>query len=147
MILNSNLTIIHQKENFKFEKKIKNMTISLKKMTILPILVLILGISNLYSQSENEKINALIAQKRVFNKKNKNSVVFKIQLYNGNEEEAYRIKSNFNFEFPDYTTQIQYKSPEWKTQVGNFTTRLEADKVLNIIKEKFSGAIVLEDKI
>jgi len=40
-----------------------------------------------------------------------------------------------------------YKSPEWKTQVGNFTTRLEADRILNIISEKFTGAIVLEDKI
>jgi hypothetical protein len=147
MILNSNLAIIHQKENFKFEKKIIIMTVSLKKMTFLPIMVFILGISNLYSQSESDKINTLITQKREFNKKNKNSVVYKIQLYNGNEEEAYQIKSNFNLEFPDYTTHIQYKSPEWKTQIGNFTTRLEADKVLNIIKEKFSGAIVLEDKI
>ena len=89
----------------------------------------------------------MIAQKKAYNKKNKNSTVYKIQLYNGNEQEAYQIKSNFNTSFPDYNVRIIYKSPEWKTQVGNFNTRLEADRILNIISEIFSGAIVLEDKI
>jgi len=123
------------------------MTILSKRLFIATLLTLSLGITNSYSQSEPEKINNLIEQKREFNKKNKNSVVYKIQLYNGNEAQAYKIKLNFNAEFPDYTTEIKYKSPEWKTQVGNFMTRLEADKVLNIINSKFSGAIVLEDKI
>ena len=123
------------------------MTISLKKIFYLSFLALVLSFTNSYSQSENEKINTLVAQKRAFNKKNKNSVVYKIQLYNGNEAQAYKIKLNFNAEFPNYSTTIKYKSPEWKTQVGNFMTRLEADKVLNIINSKFSGAIVLEDKI
>ena len=123
------------------------MTISLKKIFYLSFLALLLSFTNSYSQSENEKINNLLAQKRAFNKKNKNSVVYKIQLYNGNEAQAYKIKLNFNAEFPNYSTTIKYKSPEWKTQVGNFMTRLEADKVLNIINSKFSGAIVLEDKI
>jgi hypothetical protein len=123
------------------------MTISSKKIFFLPFLALLLSFTNSYSQSEPEKINNLIEQKREFNKKNKNSVVYKIQLYNGNETQAYKIRLNFMAEFPDYSTTIKYKSPEWKTQVGNFMTRLEADKVLNIINSKFSGAIVLEDKI
>jgi len=123
------------------------MIISLKRIYFTTFLLLLLSSENLYSQSENEKISNLIEQKRAFNKKNKSSIVYKIQLYNGNETEAYEIKLNFNTSFPEYKTKIIYKSPEWKTQVGNFTTRLEADRVLNIIKEKFAGAIVLEDKI
>jgi hypothetical protein len=123
------------------------MTIALNKITILPFLLLFLGISNLQAQSETEKINNLIIQKREFNKENKNSIVFKIQLYNGNETEAYKIRGKFRTEFPDYRTFIQYKSPEWKTQVGVFNTKLDADKVLSIILEKFPTAIVLEDKI
>ncbi|MBL4938938.1 MAG: SPOR domain-containing protein [Lutibacter sp.] len=120
------------------------MIISLKKIFFIAILF---TIANSYSQSENEKIDTLIEQKRTFNQQNKNSVVYKIQLYNGLEIEAYKIKLNFEVAFPDYKTKIIYKSPEWKTQVGNFSTRLEADRILNIIKAKFLGAIVLEDKI
>jgi len=48
--------------------------------------------------------------------------------------------------FPEYSTTIKYKSPEWKTQVGPFKTRLEADRTLLTIKENYSGAIVIEDK-
>jgi len=123
------------------------MGISSKNLFFVTFLALLLSITNSYSQSESEKINNLIKQKKEFNKKNKTSTVYKIQLYNGNETEAYKIKRNFNAAFPEYKTKIKYKSPEWKTQVGDFNTRLEADRVLNIIQDKFSGAIVLEDKI
>jgi len=63
------------------------------------------------------------------------------------EDESYEIKRNFEASFPDYKVKVVYNKPEFKTQVGQFKTRLEADKVLIIIKEKFNGAIVLEDKI
>ena len=63
---------------------------------IIPLFFAIfLSITNSYSQSENEKINTLIEQKKAFNKTNKNIIVFKIQIYNGNETQAYAIKSNF----------------------------------------------------
>jgi hypothetical protein len=118
-----------------------------KKVLFLLIFTFFTSISISYAQSENEKIDDLIEQKRTYNKNNKSSVVYKIQLYNGNEEEAYKIRRNFNTSYPEYKTTIIYKPPEWKTQVGNFKTRLEADRALNIIKEKFAGAIVLLDKI
>lgn len=116
--------------------------------TILPLLFTIfLSITNSYSQSENEKINTLIEQKKSFNKTNKNIIVFKIQIYNGNETQAYAIKRSFESDFPEYRTKIKYDNPEFKTHAGNFRTRLEADRALNTIKLKYSGAIVLEEKI
>jgi len=118
-----------------------------KRILLLLIFTFFTSISISYAQSENKKIDDLIEQKRTYNKNNKSSVVYKIQLYNGNEEEAYKIRRNFNTSYPEYKTTIIYKPPEWKTQVGNFKTRLEADRALNIIKKKFAGAIVLLDKI
>ena len=132
---------------YKFEKNKIIMNILSKKILIGAFLMLLLNISYSYAQSENEKIANLIEQKRSFNKQNKNSTIFKIQLYNGSESQAYKIRNDFQSLFPEYDTNIIYKSPEWKTQVGNFETRLEADRVFLIIKEKFFGAIVLEDKI
>ncbi|AMC11659.1 hypothetical protein Lupro_10445 [Lutibacter profundi] len=119
----------------------------IKKLMLLGFMTFFLNITNSYAQGESQNINNLIKQKKEFNKKNKNSIVYKIQLYNGNETQAYKIKRNFSNSFPEYKVKIIYKSPEWKTQVGNFTTRLEADRVLLVIKENYSGAIVLEDKI
>jgi len=73
------------------------MIISLKRIYFTTFLLLLLSSENLYSQSENEKISNLIEQKRAFNKKNKSSIVYKIQLYNGNETEAYEIKAKFQY--------------------------------------------------
>jgi len=115
---------------------------------IIPIFfVVFLSITNSFSQSENDKINTLIEQKKTFNKINKNTIVFKIQIYNGNETQAYAIKRSFETDFPEYRTKIIYKTPEWKTHAGNFRTRLEADRALNAVKQKYAGAIVLEEKI
>ena len=103
--------------------------------------------SDLYAQNESAQIDSLIVNKRAYNKVTKNSVVYKIQLYNGNETDAYKTKQHFEKIFSEYDVKILYKSPEWKTQVGDFKTRLEADRVLLTIKQKFAGAIVLQDKI
>lgn len=118
-----------------------------KNIFLFSICVLFLGLANGQAQSEDEKINDLIAQKIAFNKKNKSSVVYKIQLYNGNEQEAYKKKKEFIAIYPEYSIDVIYNAPEWKTQVGKFKTRLEADKILNIINADYAGAIVLEDKI
>ena len=118
-----------------------------KNILLTLFITVLLGITNSFAQSESSEINSLVEQKREFNKKNKSSVVYKIQLYNGDEEESYLIERNFKKDFPDYKVKVVYDDPEFKTQVGDFKTRLEADKILIIIKEEFAGAIVLEDKI
>ena len=117
------------------------------KLIILLFIATFLSTNNVFSQSENEKISALIEQKKEFNKSNKNIFVFKIQRYNVNETQAYAIKRNFETDFPEYRTKIIYKTPEWKTHAGNFRTRLEADRALNLVKLKYAGALVLQEKI
>ena len=117
------------------------------KLIILLFFAAFLSTNKVFSQSENEKINALIEQKKAFNKTNKNILVFKIQLYNGNETQAYAVKRNFEADFPEYRVKVKYDNPEFKTHAGNFRTRLEADRALNIVKLKYAGAIVLEEKI
>jgi hypothetical protein len=106
-----------------------------------------IGIATSFAQSTTETIDVLIIQKQNYNKEHKNSTVFKVQIYNGIEDDAYKMERNFKLEFPNYKVTVVYNKPEFKTQVGYFKTRLEADRALKIIKEKFAGAIVLEDKI
>ena len=128
-------------------KKIKIMKFLTEKKHIGLLLALLITSGVAFAQNEADKIENLISQKRNYNQQNKNTLVYKIQLYNGAESEAYKIRSNFRSAFPEYKTTIIYRQPEWKTQVGNFETKLEADRVLLLIKKEFSGAIVLEDLI
>jgi len=95
---------------------------------------------------ENKKINEVLAKKIEYNKNNRLGKGYKIQLYNGNESTAYRIKGNFEATY-GIVASLSYESPEWKVRVGNYKTRLEADRALLIFKEKFGGAIILETKV
>lgn len=108
------------------------------------LIVLSFGIYKVNSQTKltnNKNINSLIEKKREFNKRNK--VGFRIQLYNGLEKTAKSVQGRFRVEYPNIRTKLSYDSPEWKIQVGNYKTRLDADRALNKIREKFSGAIVV----
>lgn len=108
------------------------------------IIVLFLGILPSSAQSntvENKSVTDLIAKKRSYNKEN--GYGFRIQLYNGLESKAKTIRAKFRIEFPKVFTVMGYDEPDWKIQVGNYKTKLEADKFLNTIKEKFTGAIVV----
>ncbi|PQJ21207.1 SPOR domain-containing protein [Tenacibaculum sp. SG-28] len=90
---------------------------------------------------DNEEVTKLIEKKRSFNKEHK--IGFRIQLYNGLETKAKSIRKRFQVTYGNIETHLIYKQPEWKTQVGYYKTRLEADRALNIFKKKFAGCIVI----
>lgn len=89
----------------------------------------------------SESVHKLIAKKRAFNKKY--GYGYRIQLYYGNETKARSTQSKFNVLFPLIYTKLVYNQPYWKVLVGNYKTKLEADKALMSFSEKFSGLIAI----
>ena len=60
---------------------------------------------------------------------------FKIQAFSGNDQrtsknEASRKQSQINNMFPEHETVLLFDSPFWRLRVGNFTTREEAEAVM-----------------
>ncbi len=124
---------------------VKNLN-KMKKRNILItlFLILIIGVFNIQAQdnhTDNKDIISLIAKKRAYNKNNGSG--YRIQLYNGLERRAKSLRHRFQVEYPGVYTKLKYDQPDWKAQVGNYKTRLQADKALNKIREKFNGAIVV----
>lgn len=106
--------------------------------------LLFCGISASFGQNntvQNDTLAKFIEKKRAYNKKFGSG--YRIQLYNGFETEAKKTRAKFRIKFPDVKTYIVYKSPEWKIQVGNYKTKLEADRALLAFKDEFYGAIVI----
>ncbi|MDC9721201.1 MAG: SPOR domain-containing protein [Urechidicola sp.] len=116
------------------------------KRILFTALISCLAFSTTLLGQETQKINEVLEQKRVYNKENPTGIGYRIQLYNGNEIRAYKIKNEFQVEFKLKATLL-YESPEWKVRVGNYKTRLEADRALLEISKKFSSAVVLETEI
>jgi len=92
-------------------------------------------------------IDEMVAQKKDYNKTVETFQGYKIQIYYGSEKECYEIKDEFSSLFPDISTSIIFSTPQWKLQVGNYRTRLEADHEMVNIKKEYPAAIVLATEI
>ena len=114
------------------------------KLTMCIFLVVVLTTNFTYSQSkksDNTLIKEFISKKKSFNKDF--GYGFRIQLYNGIETVAIKTLRKFKYDFPDIETHLEYRQPEWKTQVGFYKTKLEADRALLNFKRKYQSAIVI----
>lgn len=92
-------------------------------------------------------VDEMMAQKKAYNKSQNTINGYKIQIYYGSEKECYEVKEEFSSLFPDIATSIIFSTPQWKLQVGNYRTRLQADNDVKGIKEEYPAAIVLATEI
>lgn len=69
-----------------------------------------------------------------------------IQVYNGPRKGAEKTKSDVAGQFPEWSNSIEYEQPNYKIWVGNFRTRLEADRALIIVKKNYNNAFILRPR-
>lgn len=96
--------------------------------------------------NQDPKIATLLNLKKQMNKSDVDSDRYKIQIYNGNRSGAYDAEKDFKKTFPDWGTKVVYEQPNFKTWIGSFRTRLEADRALKQVKKKFSSAFIFKPK-
>mgnify|MGYP002620172943 CR=1 FL=1 len=92
---------------------------------------------------EDEKVTELLRLKAKLSKENKLTDGFTIQLYNGELKEANSTIREYNRSLSSWSATIEYETPNYKVWVGNFLTRLEADRALLEIQKTFPNAFVL----
>jgi len=93
--------------------------------------------------SQDDAIDKLLEYKKDI----KTSKVFKIQVYNSTDpDKAQREKANFLNSYNEWPVEIVWNTPNYKVWVGNFATRLEADRALVKIKKKYMYANILQPK-
>lgn len=72
---------------------------------------------------------------------------FRVQIYNGSRQEALRYRSRSLQAFPQYKPHTVYESPEYRIQLGDFKTRLEAERFLKRVKERFPGSFIIRTRV
>ncbi len=93
--------------------------------------------------NQDEDIETLIRLKKEVNK---TKVNYRIQIFNGNRNGAIKAREDFRKTFSDWSTHMRYETPNYKIWVGNFKTRLEADRALQRIKREFNSAFIFKPK-
>ncbi|MCW5518887.1 SPOR domain-containing protein [Aureitalea sp. L0-47] len=94
--------------------------------------------------NQDSQIPKLLMLKKGLEKDNKLSDGYTIQLYYGELNKANSVIRKYRNIYANWPASIEYETPNYKVWVGNFATRLEADRALIEIQKDFSSAFILK---
>jgi len=119
------------------------------KLVLLPFLALFLSQKTLAQDgkvtvSQDPKFEQLLNEKRKINSSITVNERYKIQIFNGDSENSKKTLLDFKKENKDMDATIVFSTPLYKVWVGNFKTRIEAEKNLNTLKKKYPNAFLIK---
>ena len=119
------------------------------KICVLSAFFMLNATSMMFSQtginvSQDDKFEELLIAKRKVNATLSINNRYKIQIYNGDAETAKTTLSDFKKANKNFDGTVVFNTPLYKVWVGNFKTRIEAEKNLLDLKKKFPLAFLIK---
>lgn len=114
------------------------------------LLAMTLTTYNINAQEQNitvkqdPKFEQLLNDKRKINASIITNDTYKIQIFSGKSDEAKKTLSSFKREFSTIDGTIIFQTPNYKVLVGNFKTRIEAERNLEEIKKNYKSVFLLK---
>ncbi|MFB9053295.1 SPOR domain-containing protein [Formosa undariae] len=96
--------------------------------------------------NQDEKITKLLDIKKEMNKDENATDRYKIQIYSGNRADAEGTLSAYKNAFDQWESTLVYETPNYKIWIGSYRTRLEADRALKEIKQKYPNGFIFKPK-
>ncbi len=93
---------------------------------------------------QDPKFEQLLNEKRKINTSLMNNDSYKIQIFNGTNDNAKKILNKFKQENNDLEATIIFNTPNYKVWVGNFRSRIEAERYLVEIKKKYINVFLIK---
>lgn len=73
---------------------------------------------------------------------------YRVQIFYGSDRrEVFNEQSKFNNSYPELNTYITYKQPNYYLRVGDFRTRLDAQRFMNELRGTFPTLFIFREKI
>jgi hypothetical protein len=131
-------------------------------MVIVVALVLLLQVPTLFSQQvkndsgnirliQDDKVDLLVSKHIQINQNRKGIDGFRIQIFfdsgNNSKTRAKSIYETFMAKYPDIGAYLTFKTPNYKVRVGDFRTKLDAQRFLNEILTDYPNAWIIDDRI
>ena len=95
---------------------------------------------------QNPKFEQLLNEKRKINSSIAVNERYKIQVYSGNSEKAKSTLNDCKQNFSDLDGTIVFNTPNYKVWIGNFKSRIEAERNLVEIKKVYENAFLIKPK-
>ncbi|SOD17486.1 SPOR domain-containing protein [Pedobacter xixiisoli] len=135
-------------------------------MKVLLIIISVLLSNQVLAQTKGEVIvvqdpliDSLIAKRLELNKTRPtatnptgsaivSSTGYRVQIYYGSDRrEVFSQQAQFKSSYPKLNTYITYKEPNYYLRVGDYRTRLEAQKFLNELRPSYPTLFIFREKI
>jgi hypothetical protein len=113
-------------------------------------IALSISTSKLMAQDQNinirqdPKFEQLLIEKRKTNSSSAVNERYKIQIFSGESEKAKKALNDCKQEFRDLDGTIVFNTPNYKVWIGDFRTRIEAEKYLVEIKKKYDNVLLIK---
>jgi hypothetical protein len=99
---------------------------------------------------KDNRIDALVKKQSEIKPPEVNPVIngFRVQLYFDSERQNINdARSRFIAQFPKIDTYVKYNAPNYFLKVGDFRTRLEAEKIKSEVEVEFPTSFIIEEDI
>jgi len=112
----------------------------------------LVGLSTCYVNAQDQnvtvtqdpKFEQLLNEKRKLNSSITVNERYKVQIFSGDSESAKKILGEFKQEFKNIDGTIVFNTPNYKVWVGNFRSRIEAERNLIDIKKKYKNVFLIK---
>ena len=100
---------------------------------------------------QDDRVDQLISKHVQINQQNQDIDGYRIQIFfdsgNNSKTAARSIHSAFITKYPNVKAYLTFKAPNYKVRVGDFRSKLDAQRFLNEIITDYPGAWIITDKI
>lgn len=125
--------------------------LKLKNITLLTVLLFFTAHISLAQEgdlniNQDPKIDKILAVKKEMNTYDTDSERYKIQIYSGNRSGAEKARAKINSKMNNLSSILEFETPNYKVWVGNFRSKLEADRTLLKVQKEFPSAFVFKPK-
>jgi hypothetical protein len=120
----------------------------MKKNIILCLLFVIIASQKIFSQgvslTQDSRFEELLKEKRKINSSITVNERYKIQIFNGDADTSKKTLAEFKRFNKMYDGTIVFFTPIYKVWVGNFKTRIEAERNLAILKKTYPNSFLIK---
>jgi len=100
---------------------------------------------------QDDRVDLLVSKHIQINQNRKGMEGYRIQIFfdsgNNSKTKAQSIYEGFKAKYPDVGAYLSFKSPNYKVRVGDFRSRLDAQRFLNDIILEYPNAWIIADMI
>ena len=100
---------------------------------------------------QDDKVDLLVSKHIQVNQNRKGIDGFRIQIFfdsgNNSKTRAQTVYETFLSKYPNIGAYLTFKTPNYKVRVGDFRTKLDAQRFLNEILPDYPNAWIIDDQI